>query len=394
MITYLKSQMSQQQYGNKGLTRAALPSLIGAAMVLSSSPALAQKTEAEMLREQLTRLEAQQEMLRQEIDSLKQQILGDESVDDEAIERETELAIESSDRPQGLYLSGEVLFFEPNPSDVFDFAIVDDSEALAVGGDLAIVDYHDTANTRVAVGYRKGNVDGRLTWLSIESDGNASVERPDNGFLFSTLSHPSQNDRAETASANTTLDYTTTDLELGYALELGQQFDLRLFSGLRFVDTEQDLTVKYDGVDFTNAQALVTQDFSGFGPRIGADARWLLGSGFSIFGRAAGSLVMGDRQVSYLETDNNGADIVADFRQQNSDEVMPVAEMALGLDWTRSIAERAGLSLSVGYEYQNWFNAYGDVQFVDAANPGLFTESKGDMTFQGFFVRTGLSLDY
>ncbi len=388
--------MSQQQSQYNLFRITAMPAFILSLAGLGMSPAMAQKTEAEMLQEQLTRLETQQEMLRQEIDSLKQQILGSDPV---AVEEETEgltetLAVESSDRPQGLYLSSEVLFFEPNPSDVLDFAIADDSDAFAVGGDLAAVDYHDAINTRIGVGYRKGNIDGRATWLSVESDGNASAERPDNGFLFSTLSHPSQNDRAETAEANTTLDYTSTDLELGYAMELGEQFDLRLFSGLRFADTDQDLTVKYDGVDFTEAKVFVDQDFTGFGPRIGADARWAIGSGFSVFGRAAGSLLMGDRQVSYLETDNGGEDVVADFQQQNSDEVMPVAEMALGLDWTRSIAERAGLSLSVGYEYQNWFNAYEDIQFVDAANPGLFTESKGDMTFQGFFVRTGLSLNY
>ena len=393
--------MLQQQYVRQGLKAAALPALILTTMVLSSSPALAQKTEAEMLREQLTRLEAQQEVLRQEIDSLKQQIMGDEGLGDDAIvvdaemaELDTALAVESSDRPQGMYLSAEVLFFEPNPSDVLDFAIADDSEALAVGGDVAIVDYHDTPNTRVAVGYRKDDVDVRATWLNVESDGSASAERPDNGFLFSTLSHPSQNDRADTAEAETTLEYTTTDVEVGYALELGDKFDLRLFSGLRFVDTDQDLAVEYDGVDFTDSKVLVEQDFAGFGPRLGADARWLLGSGFSVFGRASGSLLMGDRQVSYLETDNNGEDIIADFKQQNSDEVMPVVEMALGIDWTRLITEEFGLSLSAGYEYQNWFNAYGDVQFVDAANPGLFTESQGDMTFQGFFVRTGLSLNY
>lgn len=388
--------MSQQQSQHNLLRITALPAFILSMAWLGTSPAMAQKTEAEMLQEQLTRLETQQEILRQEIDSLKLQILGNDPIvlEDESTELAEALAVKSSTRPQGMYLAAEVLFFEPNPSDVFDFAIADDSETLAVGGDLAIVDYHDTANTRIAVGYRKGDVDARATWLSVESDGNASAERPDNGFLFSTLSHPSQNDRADTASAKTTLDYTTTDLEVGYALEFGEQFDMRLFSGLRFVDTDQDLTVKYDGVDFTNAKVLVDQDFTGFGPRIGADARWLLGSGFSVFGRAAGSLVMGDRQVSYTETDNDGEDVVADFQQQNSDEVMPVAEMALGLDWTHAIAERAGLSLSVGYEYQNWFNAYGDVQFVDAANPGLFTESKGDMTFQGFFVRSGVSLNF
>ena len=393
---YREMGMSQPKYQHNLFRITTLPALLMVLAGIGASPASAQKTEAEMLQEQLNRLETQQEMLRQEIERLKAQITDDESVaiEDDSDEGDEVLAVESSDRPQGMYLSAEVLFFEPNPSDVLDFAIADDSEALAVGGDLAIVDYHDTPNTRVAVGYRKEDVDVRATWLNVESDGSASAERPDNGFLFSTLSHPSQNDRAETAEAETTLEYTTTDLEVGYALELGEKFDMRLFSGVRFVDTDQDLAVEYDGVDFTDSKVLVEQDFAGFGPRVGADARWLLGSGFSVFGRASGSLVMGDRQVSYLETDNNGEDTVADFQQQNSDEVMPVAEMALGFDWTRVVAEGIGLSLSAGYEYQNWFNAYGDVQFVDAANPGLFTESKGDMTFQGFFVRSGLSLNF
>ena len=361
----------------------------------------------ERLEERLRLLESQQQQLLNELKTLKQRLAETEAGSDAIAETEPSdaempnvipepeaIAIETSERPQGLYLSGEALFLQANPSTEIDFAIADPGDALAVSGEVATVDYDLSTNTRIAVGYRKDNVDIRATYLNIESSGDATSERPENGFLFSTLTTPVQNDSAETASARTALVYTTTDLEVGYALQAARNFDVRLAAGLRFADTNQDLNVKYDGVDFTEATADFDYDFAGFGPKLGLEARWKLGAGFSAFGKATGTLLMGDARSVYRETDNAGADIVVDIEQRNNDKIIPVAEMALGLDWTRALSDNIALALTAGYEYQNWFNAYSEPRFVDDSSPGLFSTNETDMSFQGFFFKTGLSLDF
>jgi len=367
---------------------------------------LSQATELDLLdrmEQRLLQLEQRQQELLEEIDQLKAQLQDPASVTPVEVElAETEPAeltaeeikLTRSSRAQGLYLSGEVLFLQPTPGDKLDFAITDPGEALTTSGDVESVEYGNQPDTRIGVGYRQGNVDARLTWLKIENDSSATAERSEDGFLFSTLTHPAQNDSAETAEADASLTYTTTDLEVGYSLAANDRLDLRLFTGLRFADTDQRLKVAYDGVDFTDATLELDHSFAGFGPKLGADLRWQVGAGFSLFSRATGALLMGDSRTTYEETDNSGETIVAELKQRENDRIIPVAEMALGIDWSQQVTDNIGLGITVGYEYQNWFNAYNNVQFLDNASPGVFTDSDEDMGFQGFFVRSGLSLNF
>lgn len=366
---------------------------LGAAL---GSPVLAQSADLSGLEQRLLDLEMRQRELMDEIESLRGQ-LADQELDsaiETAAEPMAKPTLGDTERPQGLLLSAEVLQLKPTVSGGIDFAIEDPGDALAVGGSLATLDYNNATDVRYGVGYRKGNVDVQARLFSIDTEDRSSAERPDGGFLFTTLTHPAQNDSAETADAETRLEYTTTDLELGYALQAHENFDMRLFAGVRFADTDQDFEFGYDGRDFTETEVDISRDFSGFGPRIGGDVRWLMGSGFSAFGRAAGSLLVGDMRSRYTETDNSGQDLVTDLNRTNRDQLIPVAELALGLNWSGKLSEQLGADLSVGYEYQNWFNAYNTSTFVDDSSPGVLSERSGDISFRGFFVRTGLSLDF
>ncbi len=366
---------------------------LGAAL---GRPVLAQSTDLSSMEQRLLDLEMRQRELMDEIDALRGQLAEQEldSAIHTAADPVAQPILSDTERPQGLLLSAEVLQLKPTVSGGIDFAIEDPGDALAVGGNLATLDYHNATDVRYGVGFRKGNVDVQARLLSIDTEARSSAERPDGGFLFTTLTHPAQNDSAETAEAETRLEYSTADLELGYALQAHQNFDVRLFAGLRFADTDQDFEFDYDGRDFTETEVEISRDFSGFGPRIGGDVRWLMGSGFSAFGRAAGSLLVGDMRSRYTETDNSGQDLVADLDRTNRDQLIPVAELALGLGWSGKLSKELGAELSVGYEYQNWFNAYNTSTFVDDSSPAVLSERSGDLSFRGFFVKTGLSLDF
>ncbi len=350
------------------------------------------------LEQRLVDLETRQRELLDEIDALKFQLQGQSSLPlvDIAADKQVEQSIEltNSGREQGLYLSGEVLFLNPNLGDELDFAIADSGEALATSGSLEAVEYGSETDTRISVGYRQGALDGRLTWLSIENSNSESAIRPESGFLFSTLTHPAQNDSAETAEAEASLSHVTTDVELGYSIAANQSLDMRLFAGLRFADINQDFNVAYDGVDFTNANVDLEHSFAGFGPKVGADLNLRLGSGFSLFSRVAGSLMVGDSRTTYNETDNDGDSVIADIKHRDNDRIISMLEMALGIDWSKQVTDNIDFGLSLGYEYQNWFNAYDSIQFVDNASPGIFNSERENIGLQGIFFKSGVSLDF
>jgi hypothetical protein len=339
-------------------------------------------------------LEKQQEQLKQQIEALKQQ------VSTPAVN-----TVQVPDETTGeLTFSTEVLFLRPHVSSGMDFAIVDPGVALSTSGQLSNVEFQQSEALRFALNYRlpRSAWDLGVIYTTYDTRGSSTAARPgfpDNpntpGFLFSTLTVPFQNDRADTAIANADLEYDTTDLEMGYRFRIGKGLQTRLFGGWRFGNLDRDLSVAYNGQTFRNAQVNISDDFKGSGPRLGAELRLPLGSGFSVFGRGAASILFGKSSTRFQETNVDGTALIADL-QSEVKQTVPVLDMAVGLDWNTHLnaAKTSSLSLSAGYEYQHWFNAVNNTRFVNASNPGAFAENQGDLSLQGFFLKAGLSFTF
>ena len=269
----------------------------------------------QILQQKLQQLEQKQQQLEQEIQGLRQQITAPKPVPPGVV---VPVVVVPEDRPQSWEISTQVLFLKPTTSNLMDFAIVDPGTALAVSGDLAKVGYDRAAALRIGVTYHPPQtawaISASHTFLN--TDGSNSAVRPTNGALFATFTHPFQNDSADTASARSTLGYNATDVELAYNFQVGKSLDMQVFGGLRFSDVNQEMTVDYNGRDFNQSRAIVESSFSGFGPRLGAEAKIRLASDLSLFGRGAGTLLLGSLATRYDETDNAGADVVASLRQE------------------------------------------------------------------------------
>ncbi len=347
--------------------------------------------------ERIQQLEQQQQQLKQELEQLKQQI--------KAPTPEAATTIPArEDQPAGLTFSTSVLFLKPHVSSGMDYAIVDPGVALATSGRLASVTFERSDALRFALGYRvpQSPWDVGVTYTNYNTQGSDSAARPGfpinpktAGFLLSTLTVPFQNDRADTASARASLQYDTTDLDVGYNFRLGKGLNTRLFAGWRFGNLERDLAVNYNGQTFRNALVKIADDFNGSGPRLGAELRVPLGSGFSIFGRGAASILFGKSATRFLETNVDGTELIADL-DRSINQTVPVLDMALGIDMTTPLnkAKTSNLSLSAGYEYQHWFNVVNNTRFVNASNPGAFAQSQSDLSLQGFFLKAGLSFTF
>ncbi len=347
----------------------------------------------QILQQKLQQLEQKQHQLEQEIEGLRQQITAPKPVPPGVV---VPVVVVPEDRPQSWEISTQVLFLKPTTSNLMDFAIVDPGTALAVSGDLAKVGYDRAAALRVGVTYHPPQTAWAISasHTFLDTDGSNSAVRPTNGALFATFTHPFQNDSADTASARSTLGYNATDIELAYNFQVGKSLDMRVFGGLRFSDVNQEMTVDYNGRDFNQGRAIVESSFSGFGPRLGAEAKIRLASDLSLFGRGAGTLLLGSLSTRYDETDNAGADVVASLRQDRNQQIVPGMDLAIGLNWQPKVSQSTSLNFSIGYEYQHLFNVADSIRFVSAGSPGVFTESQNDLSLQGFFLRLGLSSQF
>jgi hypothetical protein len=341
------------------------------------------------LEEQLTQLQQRQRELERQIDTLRQQLNN----------TATTASIRTNEGlPAGLSIYSQALFLRPTPSNTLDYAIADPlrNTALAVTGNLADVEYDKGTAIRIGLSYRVPNSgwDFGATHTFLDTENSESIRATNDGTLFSTLSAPFQDESARSARAEADFRHNSTDVELGYNFKVGRQLGVRFFGGLRYANVEQALNVQYDGGDYDNGRIKITNDFSGVGPRLGAEARVLLGGGFSLFGRGSGALLLGKLDSNFKETNNNGQDLIAELDYGRDRRSVPVVELAAGLDWSAKLGRSTTFNLSVGYEYQHWFNVGQDLQFVDASSPGVFSRSDTDLSLQGFFIKGGLTFQF
>lgn len=154
-----------------------------------------------------------------------------------------------------------------------------------------------------------------------------------------------------------------------------------LFAGLRLAELnrELDITNNVDAVSFNQAK------FRGLGPRVGADGRLSLGSGFYIDGGMAGSLLFGQGEIG-SQTNNNGLTPNLFYRADNQ-RAVPVLDgrIALGWDLIENARGFESLGIELGLRAQHWMGlqdfVFSTDTLVGAANIG-----DTDMTFAGPYL--------
>ena len=109
------------------------------------------------------------------------------------------------------------------------------------------------------------------------------------------------------ATAEATLSYDVFDLEMGRRMMLGDSLALRPFGGLRFAEIDQNFNITYNGGDANQDLVSNHLKFDGGGVRAGVQVDWMLFEHWTVYGRAAGSLMTGDYNATVSEFNNNGA---------------------------------------------------------------------------------------
>ena len=179
------------------------------------------------------------------------------------------------------------------------------------------------------------------------------------------------------ATESTDLSYLTGDLELGYKVKSSENFDLRLFAGLRALDSnssEDKFGTASSGGPSLSANIKLDSEFLGIGPRAGFDFSTRLGdSMMGLSGMAAGSVMFGRLTQDASAFGTSGGSSFSFNGGDSSNETVYNLEAALGADF--HITDSS--VLTIGYRGEYWDSIRGQ----DKGGNG------DDMLAHGPFVR-------
>ncbi|QEL13283.1 Lpg1974 family pore-forming outer membrane protein [Limnoglobus roseus] len=282
----------------------------------------------------------------------------------------------------GFYGTAEYLLLRPRRG-AFDFAIVDPNRDLIPGGTLESLNYEQRSAVRAGLGYRFKDSAwaAGFTYTFLRSGADRSIDAPVNGLIYPTLTRPGLVDNVGFAQATASLEYNVFDTEISRYVHVDDRLDLRLYGGARFVTIRQDFESLYDLRDANLARVTTKSNLDGFGPLMGGEATLQVYKGFHLYGKTSAAILSSRLVNPIAETNNNGQTTFAavDYRTRR---VVPMLGTGIGGGW-----QRRGVSVRVGYEVTNLFNAIDQIRFTNDLAEGKVTTRQADLSLEGLFVQ-------
>ena len=282
----------------------------------------------------------------------------------------------------GVFADVEFLYLKPYRR-ALDFGIVSPNTNSDPEGSIQSDPWHSRSAFRVGAGYRlpEDGVEVGFFYTYLHDDEGGALSRPANGQLFATQTHPGTVEFANTANADATLSYNVYDLEVGRSVDISQRFAVRPFGGLRFADIGQNFNVVYNGADANRDIVDSRVNFHGGGLRAGGQVDWKVLDHLSVYGRGAGSLMVGDFDVNQTEFNNNGTTPLTNVHESFR-KITPVLEMGVGVSY-----HTEHFRVSLGYEVTNWFNLVDTPSFVNDVHQGKYQRNVSDLGVDGLAVK-------
>jgi hypothetical protein len=286
----------------------------------------------------------------------------------------------------GLILAADFLYLRAKRGGL-DFGISDPNTDDNVQGSVEALALESNPGVRGSLGYRTvSGWDIVFSYTHFDTDAERVVVAPEAGLFWMTRTSPASfNNHAATAFATAHLNCNVFDLEAGYAILPASCLPIRLFGGFRLAAIEQKFAVRYVGgtVVEERIQDQSTQ-VDAYGLRAGAEAHWRLRSGWSVFGRAAGAVLMGDFSIHDTENESGfeGQGNV-DVTYRYSD-ILPVLDAAAGISW-----QTGRLTWQAGYELTAFLNLDHRVNFsgAETISRAQMTNVGSDLGLEGLFAR-------
>ncbi|MBI3831114.1 MAG: hypothetical protein HY291_16465 [Planctomycetes bacterium] len=309
-----------------------------------------------------------------------------------------------------LIFSGELLYWKP-VQDHQDFAVIDIPSLSGANstdfpvGNVKSLDLDWSAGFRLGLGYRlpTDGWDIMAQYTYYRSEDHKSLVDPADALHPSIWNDDAGNDQADLARARQDLRYDAVDLELGRRFKVSQTLSARLFGGFRAAWINNDQRYNYFGDSFPaitasrlGGQLNEKNHFFGYGIRLGGEGDWHLSRGFSFYGKAAGSLLVGQFDLKHFEAeddDGNNAFTPNEVDRLIKDRitrVVPVVEIGAGVAWEKKLLGNLNLKLSAGYEFTNYFNTVRRTMFTGDNGDAQITNTTDSLGFHGLTFRVKL----
>lgn len=303
---------------------------------------------------------------------------------------QAESLVRVPDTKPGFDASFEVLYLRPSRNNL-DFVINDPDADSMPEGTLVEVEPSYNYGGRFGLNYDLGSgtdIGVRYMWIRTH-DSEYAARQSAGGRLWGTWLHPNSiiaGNSVTSAKASYDFEHYVFDIGPGQWFDIGKYFGLHIEGGLRYANMTQDFVILYEDIVNSRRSEITNDiDFSGWGGRVGLGLDWRVGWGFNIFSSVAGSVLVGDFDLSLRQVDNYIIER-ANIEDSIHNRVIPVIEMKVGIGYEYQLKNDWSIGAKAGYEWQNWYNMVIATRFSDDVDPQNINTDTTDIGFDGFFL--------
>lgn len=223
--------------------------------------------------------------------------------------------------------------------------------------------------------------DINLNWTHLSSDDNSFISQGTNSAVGDTPGGRFTGAFRDITS-NVKLKHDAVNLEFGQTILVGDHVSMRFHAGGQWarVDGNFDQTGTNPPpvplITFSRHVTTNSSKFSGIGPRLGMDANYQLGHGFSVLGRSAIAALVGDIDTHQFSAITNPAGTVTttSIVGQKERVIVPSINADLGAAYTHPMTQ-GDLSIEAGYRVAAILHS---VRWANSA--GIFGNAIGGLT--------------
>ena len=243
-----------------------------------------------------------------------------------------------------------------------------------------------------------------VNYLWFRNSSNDSVTNLD-GFLAGTrlINNLTDIDQGafQYAKGSWRLDYDLVNAVAGYHCCSCGCLDANIFGGFAYAHIDQKFTSLYsetttvEGAANLYDQATQKWDMDAYGLTFGFKPVYHFNQCFDIFGSFSYSAFAADyeRRFTYDQTDNGGVTVVRSVNLRDDCwRISSLVDLSVGLTYSLNNMWDCGFdaALTVGYEFQQWLNNPGFLEFQAESGEFTFDRYQSDLGFDGLFIRLDL----
>lgn len=254
----------------------------------------------------------------------------------------------------------EAILVEPTSGPNWNYA---ESERTNAGGTLFAHTRHNYDpgyiwGWRLEGSYHFGTgSDVTINWIHFDEDNSARLDDTINDNLVTPYIDADDTSGATTILGRVDTKHDAVNFEFGQHADYGQNYNVRFHYGFQWarVDVDNDVDL-FDNA--AQSQYLYNNDskFDGFGVRGGIDTSYDFGNGFSIEGKGALGVLVGDLKSTATFVDVTGADPVFHTWDHKHRAIVPEVEGLVDLRYTHGMAN-GDFSIYLGWRFVNYFDA-------------------------------------